>query len=242
VAPRDTSLDLYWIPLGAGTRSVRCNGIVYEAIAAAIARRSRRDIFHAALIVTTPSGRFTIEMTPVPDDDLAARGVVAQGPVGLRVAGRLRLFRYEVRCWHDGVIPDLHFAVASPIRLTDDSATAHRLLDVLPAVPTLTWGRDELDVGDMWSCNSIISWALTMTGIDGATVAFPPNGRAPGWDAGIFAARAEILRLAPSEAVAGTGIPLYAKRHLRGLRSSPPSHGPGARVHLQGGDGLCRPE
>jgi hypothetical protein len=181
-------VDLYWIPLGAGGQSVRFNGIVYEAISSMIARRPRRDIFHTALIVTVPSGRFTIEMTPVPDRDGVGRGVVAEGPVGLRVAGGSRLFRYEVRCWRDGIIPDLGFAVASPIRLTDDTAVAERLIELLPSVPTLTWGRDELGVGDMWSCNSIISWALTVAGIDPDAVAFPPNARAPGWDAGVRAA------------------------------------------------------
>lgn len=182
------SVDLYWIPLGAGGHSVRFNGIVYEAVSSRIERRPRRDIFHSALIVTAPTGRFAIEMTPVPNRDGASRGVVAEGPVGLRMAGRLRLFRYEVRRWRDGTIPDLDFAVAGPTRLTDDILTATRLLEVLPSVPTLTWGRDELGVGDMWSCNSIISWALATAGIDPGTIAFPPNGRAPGWDAGISAA------------------------------------------------------
>lgn len=184
-------IDLYWIPLGAGGHSVRFNGIVYEAISSRLARRPRRDIVHSALVVTVPAGRYTIEMTPVPDANGASRGVVAEGPVGIRMAGRLRLFRYEVRRWRYGIIPDLSFAVASPIRLTDDIATAERLLEVLPSVPTLTWGRDELGVDDMWSCNSIISWALTTAGIDPDPVALPPNGRAPGWDAGVIAAHDE---------------------------------------------------
>jgi hypothetical protein len=181
-------VDLYWIPLGAGGHSVRFNGVVYEAISALITRRPRRDIFHTALIITVPSGRFTIEMTPVPDGDGASRGVVTEGPVGLHMAGRLRLFRYEVRCWRDGTIPDLGFAVASPIRVTDDAVVAQRVLDLLAAVPTHTWGRDELGVGDMWSCNSIISWALTTADIDTDSIALPPNARAPGWDAGVSAA------------------------------------------------------
>jgi len=184
----DAGVDLYWIPLGAGGHSVRFNGIVYEAISALVTRRPRREIFHTALIVTVPAGRFTIEMTPVPDGDGASRGVVAEGPVGHRMAGRLRLFRYEVRCWRDGTIPDLGFAVASPIRVTDDGVVAQRVLDLLPAVPTHTWGRDDLGVRDMWSCNSIISWALSTAGIDTDSITFPPNARAPGWNAGVIAA------------------------------------------------------
>ncbi len=195
-APRKPSIpnagvDLYWIPLGAGGHSVRFNGIVYEAIRSLLKRQPRRDIFHTALIVTVPSGRYTIEMTPVPDREGVDRGVVAEGSVGVRMAGRLRLFRYEVRCWRDGIIPDLGFAVASPVCLTEDATKAERLLELLPSVPTNTWGRDELRVGDMWSCNSIISWAVTAAGIDPGETALPPNGRAPGWDAGITAARGQ---------------------------------------------------
>jgi len=106
-ARSDASVDLYWLPLGAGGRSVRLNGRVYEAAAARLARRPARDIYHSALEVRVPEGRFIIEMTPVPDGGGGARGVVAEGPVGTRLAGRLRIFRYEVRCWRDGVIPDV---------------------------------------------------------------------------------------------------------------------------------------
>jgi hypothetical protein len=130
-------------------------------------------------------------MTPVPEREGVDRGVVAEGPVGVRMAGRIPLFRYEVRCWRDGTIPDLAFAVACPVRLTEDATKAERLLGLLPSVPTNTWGRDGLRVGDMWSCNSIISWAVTAAGINPSEIALPPNGRAPGWDAGIAAARGQ---------------------------------------------------
>jgi hypothetical protein len=33
-APSRASIDLYWLPLGAGGHSVRLNGRVYEAVAA----------------------------------------------------------------------------------------------------------------------------------------------------------------------------------------------------------------
>ncbi len=46
-------VDLYWLPLGAGGHSVRWNGRVFEAVAAARAGRSRRDLYHAALLVAT---------------------------------------------------------------------------------------------------------------------------------------------------------------------------------------------
>ena len=59
------------------------------------------------------------------------RGVVAEGRVGIRAAGRFRLFRYEVRRWRDGVIPDVAEAVESPQRLTDDPERARRLLEAI---------------------------------------------------------------------------------------------------------------
>lgn len=188
--PNDRSaVDLYWIPLGAGGRSVRFNGKAYEAVAASMAGRPRCDIFHTALTVQVRDARFTIEMTPIPNGNPWERGVVAEGAVGTRWAGRLRVFRYEVRRWRDGVVPDIGFAVASPVRLTEDEALAREILKLLPTVPTAVWGRDELGAGEMWSCNSIISWVLTRAGADVEAIRPPARGRAPGWDAGIAVAR-----------------------------------------------------
>ena len=63
-------------------------------------------------------------MTPVPDARGAERGVVVEGSVGARWAGRLRIFRYEVRRWRDGHIPDVEEAVGGARRLTDSRAHA----------------------------------------------------------------------------------------------------------------------
>lgn len=183
------TLALHWIPLGAGASVVRTNGIAYEAIAAALQRRPRCALYHSALELVLPEGRFMVEMTPVPDGDGDERGVVAEGPVGLRAAGRLRLFRYEVRRWRDGIVPDLHLAVASPVHVSHDLDVVRAVFDALPHVPTLVWGRDERRAGEMWSCNSITSWALTVAGVDVSTIPLPPGGRAPGWDAGSVVGR-----------------------------------------------------
>jgi hypothetical protein len=187
-ATGQAAVDLYWIPLGAGGHVVRFNGKVYEAIDSMIEHRPRRDIYHTALTILVPTGRFAVEMTPIPNRRSRERGVVAEGAVGTKWAGRLRLFRYEVRRWRDGVIPDLQFAVASPIRLTDSRTVAESILELLPLVPTPVWGRDELRVGEMWTCNSIISWVLAEAGLDTAAIHLPTSGRAPGWEAGIAVA------------------------------------------------------
>jgi hypothetical protein len=185
-------VDLYWLPLGAGGRFVRLNGRVDEACDAAIHRRGRYDLYHSALEVHVPSGRFVIEQAPVPDGRGDQRGVVAEGAVGSRWAARLRMFRYEIRRWRDGAIADLSEAVESPRRLTDDPAVAQRLLDLVPSVPTLVWGRDELHAGEMWNSNSIIAWVIVSAGLDAAEVRLPARGRGPGWQAGIVvASRAE---------------------------------------------------
>ncbi|MFZ6003245.1 MAG: hypothetical protein ACOYXM_04860 [Actinomycetota bacterium] len=199
-------IDLYWIPLGAGQNSVRINGIVYEATLAALQRRGRCDLYHAVLELRVPSGHYWIEMTPVPDRHGDRRGVVAQGPVGLAALGRFRLFRYEIRCWPDGVVPDLAYAVDSPVRLTTDLLMAQRVFDFLPRVPTLVWGRDECSVGDMWSCNSIISWTLARAGVDVSSIRMPTHARAPGWEAGIAIAHAKCNRLRTAT-VTGSGVP-----------------------------------
>jgi hypothetical protein len=182
-------IDLYWLPLGAGGHSVRLNGRVFEAVAARLERRDRCDLYHSALEVRVPEGRFVIETAPVPPGDRAERGVVAEGAVGTPAAGRFRLFRYEVRRWRDGVIPDVAEAVESPRRLSDDPDCARRLLDLVPKVPTPVWGRDELHAGDMWNSNSVVSWLMARGGLDVESVHPPLGGRAPGWPAGIVVAR-----------------------------------------------------
>ncbi|HZD86603.1 MAG TPA: hypothetical protein VE088_01195 [Gaiellaceae bacterium] len=105
--------------------------------------------------------------------------------VGSRLLGWSRLFRYEVRRWLDGEIPDVAEAVESPRRLTDDPLAARRLLDLVPLVPTPVWGRDELGTGDMWNSNSLVSWLIVSAGLDIADARLPGGGRAPGWDAGV---------------------------------------------------------
>lgn len=187
-------VDLYWIPLGAGSPVVQASGRVFEAISAAAHRRQRGDLYHAALVVTAPEGRFAVEQAPVPDRNGANRGVVAVGPVGMRTLGRFRLGRYEVRCWRDGVIPDLDAAVDSPVRVTDDDRVSSRILTVLPRIPTPVWGREAADTGEMWNSNSVIAWVLTASGVDVEALDPPDRGRAPGWLAGRVIADAEVAQ------------------------------------------------
>lgn len=182
----EAGIHLYWLPLGAGGHFVRFNGRVYEAIHACLERRRPLDLYHSALEVRLPEGRFVIENSwPIPDSNGVARGVAVEGPVGSRHLGRFRAFRYEIRCWREGVIPDVSKAVASPQRLSDDRGQAHRLLKLAATVPPLVWGRDELDMGEMWNSNSVISWLLTRSGLRVKEIHPPRDGRAPGWAAGI---------------------------------------------------------
>lgn len=183
-------VDILWIPLGAGgVGFVRWNGRIYEAIKARIEHRRPQALYHTALEVRVPEGRFTIENAwPSPDRQTASRGVVVEGPVFNRRIARLRAFRYEIRCWKDGAIPDAVDAVGGPRRISTDPARARRLLDLVPAVPAMTWGRDELGAGEMWNSNSVISWLLVRSGLPSDSLEPPPGGRAPGWRAGILAA------------------------------------------------------
>jgi hypothetical protein len=111
--------------------------------------------------------------------------------VGSRLAGRWRLFRYEIRRWRDGAIPDADAAVASPVPVASGEAPALRVLELVPAVPALVWGRDEVGAGEMWNSNSVVAWLLERAGIGTAHIGLPPGGRAPGWDAGVAVARRE---------------------------------------------------
>jgi hypothetical protein len=186
------AVDLYWIPLGAGGHVVRLNGKVYEVIKALVERRPRYDLYHTALDISVPDGRFVIESAPIRDDRGRERGVVGEGPVGTRWAGSFRLFRYEIRRWREGLIPDATEAVSSPVRVANDVTRATGILELVPSVPMLVWGRDELRTGDMWNSNSLISWLLTRGGVETSTVHPPAGGRAPGWHAGLELARRQI--------------------------------------------------
>ena len=181
------TVEVLWIPLGAGQHVVRISGRTFEALTALVERRPACALYHSALVVTVDDGRYVIEMTPIPDRHGEQRGVVAEGPVGTAWLGRFRAFRYEIHRWRDGLIPDADQAAATTtLQLEPDDA--QRLLDLVPSVPTPVWGRDELDAGEMWNSNSVTSWILHRSGIDTAPLAPPDGGRAPGWNAGIVVA------------------------------------------------------
>ncbi len=184
-----TAVDLYWIPLGAGAGGglVRWSGRLYESIAARVAGRPSCDLCHSAMIVTVDGAQTAIEMAPV-WTKRGERGVVAEGAVGAALLGRSRLFRYEIRRWVGGSIPDIAAAVDGPVTVSTRSEVARRVLERVPHVPTLVWGRDELRTGDMWNSNSLVSWLLAQAEVDVAGIVPPRGGRAPGWDAGVAAA------------------------------------------------------
>jgi hypothetical protein len=184
-----SSVDLYWLPLGAGGHSVRINGKVFEAVSSRLEHRSRCDLYHTALEVRQDRQTYVIEMAPVWNEATEQRGVVARGVVGSRLLRRWRLFQYEIRCWSGGHIPDVADAVDSPQRLSDDPEVAEAILRLAPAVPTPVWGRDELCTGEMWNSNSVTAWLIASSGLDPAPVVPPPRGRAPGWAAGLALAR-----------------------------------------------------
>lgn len=194
------AVDLLWIPLGAGRRVVRRCGRVYESLVAWRERREPLQLYHAALEVQLDDRRYVIESAPAWDRPEPDRGVVGEGPVGLAWLGRFRAFRYEVRCWSGGRIPDAHHAVGGPRRVSADRRSAAEVLALAPRFPTATWGRDELHAGEMWNSNSLVAWLLACSGHELGRIAPPVGGRAPGWGAGLaVAGRAEgpHVRLTP---------------------------------------------
>jgi hypothetical protein len=96
-----------------------------------------------------------------------------------RWAGRFRIFRYEIRLWRNGHIPDVIEAVESPRRLASDQHRARRVLDVVAQVPTPVWGRDEFGTGEMWNSNSVMAWVLARSGIHAESIRPPAGGGRP---------------------------------------------------------------
>lgn len=74
--------------------------------------------------------------------------------------------------------------------MTTRENVARLVLTLAPSFPTAVWGRDEFRTGDMWNSNSLIAWLLSCAGLPAADIAPPPNGRAPGWNAGLAIAAA----------------------------------------------------
>lgn len=183
-------IDLLWLPLGARGHAAHLSGLVFEGVVARLERRRPVDLYHSALEVHVPDGRFVIETQgAIPDAYGASRGVVREGPVWSPRLARHRFFRYELRCWRDGVIADAEDAVESPRRVAADEARSRRLLALVDSVPMPTWGRDELHAGEMWNSNSVIAWLLARCGVAMDAVRPPIGGRAPGWEAGLAIAR-----------------------------------------------------
>lgn len=182
------SVDLFWLPLGAGGHVVRWSGVLYEWWSSRRERRAPAALFHCGLTLRLDDVTYAVEMGPVWNVSDTDRGVLVEGPVGSRWLGRFRAFRYEMRCWPGGHIPDVAEAVDSPVRTTEDARSVAALLDVLHEIPVLTWGRDELGTGEMWNSNSAVAWALARTGQDMGAIRPPPGGRAPGWTSGLVLA------------------------------------------------------
>ena len=182
------SVDLFWLPLGAGGHFVRWNGRLYECWSAWREHRAPADLYHCGLVVRLDGISYAVEMGPVWNVSEADRGVLAEGPVGSKLLGRFRAFRYEMRCWPGGYIPDITEAVESPLRTTEDPKRVAAVLAVFREIPVLTWGRDELGAGEMWNSNSAVAWALARTGHDMNVIGPPQGGRAPGWTAGLVLA------------------------------------------------------
>jgi hypothetical protein len=188
-AASQASIELYWLPLGAGGWFVRLNGRIWEAIHALAQHRRPLDLYHTALVVRVPEGRYVVENCwPIPDGDGPSRGVLVEGPVASRRIGRWRVFRYEVRRWREGTIADANQAVASPQLLSDDPFQARRLLELVGCLPSPVWGRDQLQTGEMWNSNSVIAWLLAQSGLPTEAIRSPAGGRAPGWHAGLVMA------------------------------------------------------
>ena len=214
----EARVEQLWLPLGAGGPwAVRAGGRAYERRAA---RREHRDplrLFHCALRVRRDATTYVVEVAPEWTQPGRDRGVVAGGAVGSRLLGVSRWFRYEVRAWPDGVLPDERHAVGGPRVLATDASRTGRLLDAVAEVPTPVWGRDELGLGEMWTSNSVVAWLLLVSGHEPTPP--PDGGRAPGWDAGSVLLERQCGRLLAATSPAGAAEVVDAVRRNRGAGS-----------------------
>ncbi|HEU4319637.1 MAG TPA: hypothetical protein VFS66_06110 [Acidimicrobiia bacterium] len=185
----DDRIVLHWIPVGAGGNgAVTLNARLYERVHAWHDRRPARTLLHTALEIYVDGTHTVVECAwPSPNSDTQSRGVVGEGPVFARWLGRFRPFRYEIRFWKDGLISDRAYAT-DVTELVADREIVMQARDWVSRVPLSTWGRDDLDVGDMWNSNSVVAYVLAGAGFDVIELASTVAGRAPGLLAGVVAA------------------------------------------------------
>jgi hypothetical protein len=155
-----------------------------------LARRPAATLLHAALKLGIEGRRFTLEVTPAPPGPNSLQEVT--GPVGIRGADRLRLFRYQV-CLREGdALPDEDWAVAPAVRLGSDDQLASDIATLTKTVPAYTWGRRREGHPEMWTSDSCVSWLLSRAGLAAEALEVPARCRAPGWSSGIVEARKSI--------------------------------------------------
>jgi hypothetical protein len=189
----DGFVDLYWLPVAAGTLSPvrRWSLACWEWLDAKAHRRRPGALYHAALKLGLEDGAtYTLELTPA----FVGNGEqpLMTGPVGVRGADRFRFFRYQLLALCTDWLPDEDWTVAY-VRLGSGSEAARRVLALAPSVPKYTWGWRAPGTHEMWTSDSVISWLLVRAdlGLDGVTP--PADGRAPGWFAGIEAAKRGVI-------------------------------------------------
>jgi len=175
--------DLYWIPVGAGTRFQKASLAAYETVAASLSRRARQELVHGGLACSLRGEPFTLELMPALPGPNVRHEVT--GPVGFAFAGRLRLFRYQVCVLPNAALPDQQFAVEPPARLCEDDARVQAILDASRVVPAYTWGRRRPGHPEMWTSDSALAWILDRAGLAPERLALPAGCRAPGWQAGL---------------------------------------------------------
>lgn len=180
-------VELAWIPVGAGTHVQWASLALYEAVASRLARRPAGTLLHAALKIGLDERLYTLEVTPAP----AGPNVRAEvtGPVGVRGADRLRLFRYQVCVNERADFPDERWALEPRITVTSEARMAERVLELTARVPNYTWGRRRRGHPEMWTSDSCVAWILAVAGADAEHVAIPAGCRAPGWASGLVEAR-----------------------------------------------------
>ena len=183
-----TGADLYWIPVGAGTHFQKASLVLYESVVAAVSRRPRQRLVHGGLVCRLDGEPFTVELMPAPSGPNHRNEVT--GPVGIALAGKLRLFRYQVCLLPNASLPDEQWAVEPPVRLSDDAEAVRAIVEASHVVPAYTWGRRRPRHPEMWTSDSALAWILHRAGLRPQDILIPPGCRAPGWFAGLAEAAA----------------------------------------------------
>jgi hypothetical protein len=187
-------VTLYWLPVTSmGLRIAKAFGLVggYPILDAF------KTVYHAALRIQIPDGddckNYVIELTTHVDPEENPEEAKRVGQLMEQKAAFDLATVGGIRLYPGGEITDESTTFVHG-KVDCDCAAVHKIKELMQnrQVPAYSYGDVVGIQEDRWTSNALISYLLTSVGCDVPWLLIPPDGEAPGWDAGVEAALTKL--------------------------------------------------